>query len=103
MQIPECGRKRLGIDSSSWDSSICWRSANNLGKSRRKLREDGYGEFISGGCVVFGNEPTWLLVWEEAGLTSWKTKTREAAEPEGVVIGKRGKREAGINGRRAKG
>ena len=39
-----------------------------------------YGEFISGGCLIFGNEPIWLLVWEEAGLTSWKTKTREAVE-----------------------
>lgn len=31
-----------------------------------------YGEFIAGGCVVFGNEPEWLLVWDEAGLTSHK-------------------------------
>ncbi len=36
-----------------------------------------YGEFISGGCIVMGNEPVWLLVWEEAGLTPWKTKPRE--------------------------
>lgn len=39
-----------------------------------------YGEFISGGCVVFGNEPLWLLVWDEAGLTSWKAKSSRAAE-----------------------
>ena len=39
-----------------------------------------YGEFISGGCVVFGNEPVWLLVWDEAGLTSWKAKSSRPAE-----------------------
>lgn len=40
-----------------------------------------YGEFISGGCVVTGNEPAWLLVWEEAGLTAWTTKARQVAAP----------------------
>ena len=39
-----------------------------------------YGEFISGGCVVYGNEPEWLFVWDEAGLTSWKAKSSRAAE-----------------------
>jgi hypothetical protein len=39
-----------------------------------------YGEFISGGCVVSGNEPEWLLVWDEAGLTSWKAKSSRPAE-----------------------
>jgi hypothetical protein len=38
-----------------------------------------YGEFISGGCVVSGNEPVWLLVWDEAGLTSWKSKSSRVA------------------------
>ena len=38
-----------------------------------------YGEFIAGGCVVTGNEPAWLLVWDEAGLTSSKAKSSRPA------------------------
>jgi len=34
--------------------------------------EKKYGEFISGGCCVLGNEPRWLFVWEEAGFKAAK-------------------------------
>ncbi len=40
------------------------RLVKGMPKIRRCLER--YGEFISGGCVVFGNEPRWLLVWDAA-------------------------------------
>lgn len=39
-----------------------------MGMPRMHRCVELYGEFISGGCCVMGNEPRWLFVWEEAGM-----------------------------------
>jgi hypothetical protein len=39
-----------------------------------------YGDFISGGCCVMGNEPQWLFVWERVGLRTSKPDRPGSAE-----------------------
>src|SRR5262249_54006171 len=46
-----------------------------MGLPMRSVCIQKYGEFISGGCLVGGNEPEWLFVWEEAGFTTRKSES----------------------------
>jgi len=51
-----------------------------MGKPRIQRCIEKYGEFIAGGCMVMGNEPEWLFVWERAGLSPSKSPYRRGAE-----------------------
>jgi ribosomal protein L37E len=59
------------------------RLVKGMPMTRRCLER--YGEFIAGGCVVFGNEPRWLLVWDAAngqGLSYYDSRMQAAAKAE---------------------